>query len=86
MVLSQYILKLSLRYIQRDTHTYKNSGHIAAHTQSQKKCVKSQIKTLNGEASLAVQGLHASNAGGVGLIPVRGTKISHAIQDSQKFF
>ena len=40
-----------------------------------------------GGTSLAVQwlGLHASNAGGVGSVPGRGTKIPHAAQHGQKF-
>lgn len=37
MILSlNFILKLSLRYTQRETYRYINTGHTAAHTQSQR--------------------------------------------------
>ena len=41
---------------------------------------------LSSQVSLVVQKLrlHTANAGGVGVIPGQGTKISHAAQHGQK--
>ena len=48
--------------------------------------VKEDFKEFHCGTSLAVQWLriHASNAGGLGLIPGRGIKIPHAPQRGQK--
>ena len=51
------------------------------------KSLKKNLFKKVGGTSLVVQwlGLHASNAGGVGSVPGRRTKIPHATWHSQKF-